>query len=174
MSLSVQFVYSIATTGNKIYVASWTGGVFSSTDNGNTWTSLGMGGLGVSTLVVNPNSDDLFVGTKDGQIFLSRSSSVTDIGDNDNASPTEYKLAQNYPNPFNPSTTIEFVVPTAGIYTLKVYNTLGQEVAKLVENELASGLHKVTFDASKLSSGMYIYKLSGNNVNVSKKMILMK
>ena len=66
------------------------------------------------------------------------------------------------------------MVPEAGMYSLKVYNTLGQEVADLVENELASGIHKVTFDASRLASGMYIYKLSGNNVNVSKKMILMK
>jgi len=174
-SLNVTFVYSMSVDlSGKIYVSSLTNGVYMSSDNGNTWTSLGMSGYGVSAMVVNPSSDDIYVGTKEGQVYkISGNNNVTSVGDN-YTTPTEYKLAQNYPNPFNPSTTIEFVVPQAGMYSLKVYNTLGQEVANLVENELASGLHKVTFDASRLASGMYIYKLSGNNVNVSKKMILMK
>ena len=134
-----------------------------------------MSGYGVSAMVVNPNSADVYVGTKEGQVYkISGNNSATTVGDNNISTPTEYKLAQNYPNPFNPSTTIEFVVPQAGKYSLKVYNTLGQEVANLVENELASGVHKVNFDASRIASGMYIYRLSGNNVNVSKKMILMK
>ena len=175
-SLNVTFVYSMSVDlSGKIYVSSLTNGVYMSSDNGSTWTSLGMSGYGVSAMAVNPNSADVYVGTKEGQVYkISSSNSATAVGDNNISTPTEYKLAQNYPNPFNPSTTIEFVVPQAGMYSLKVYNTLGQEVANLVENELASGLHKVTFDASRIASGMYIYKLSGNNVNVSKKMILMK
>ena len=174
-SLNITFVYSMSVDlSGKIYVSSLTNGVYTSSDNGSTWTSLGMSGYGVSAMMVNPSSDDVYVGTKEGQVYkISGSNSATGVGDNF-AAPTEYKLAQNYPNPFNPSTTIEFVVPNAGMYSLKVYNTLGQEVANLVENELTSGIHKVTFDASRLASGMYIYKLSGNNVNVSKKMILMK
>ena len=174
-SLSVTFVYSMSVDlSGKIYVSSLTNGVYMSSDNGSTWTSLGMSGYGVSAMMVNPSSDDVYVGTKEGQVYkISGSNSATGVGDNF-ATPTEYKLSQNYPNPFNPSTNIEFVVPNAGMYSLKVYNTLGQEVANLVESELASGIHKVTFDASRLASGMYIYKLSGNNVNVSKKMILMK
>jgi tetratricopeptide (TPR) repeat protein len=84
------------------------------------------------------------------------------------------ELLSNYPNPFNPSTTIQFVVPDAGKYILKVYNMLGQEVATLVDNELSSGIHKVNFDANNLSSGIYVYKLVGSKVNLSKKMILMK
>jgi choice-of-anchor A domain-containing protein/uncharacterized repeat protein (TIGR01451 family) len=173
LSLAVQFVYSIATSSTKIYVASWTGGVFSSTDHGNTWTSLGMGGLGVSTLVINPNSEDIFVGTKEGQVFFSRSGSGATNVDDENVI-NKFELSQNYPNPFNPSTTIQFVVPDAGKYILKVYNMLGQEVATLVDNDLSSGIHKVNFDANNLSSGIYVYKLVGNKVNLSKKMILMK
>ncbi|MFA5804308.1 MAG: SdrD B-like domain-containing protein [Melioribacteraceae bacterium] len=174
-SLNVPFIYSIVSDGTgKVYVSSLTSGVFVSSDNGYTWTSLGMGGVGVSSVTVSSSSGLLYAGTKSGQVYsISSNNNATDVNDN-LITPTEYKLAQNYPNPFNPSTTIEFAVPNAGMYSLKVYNTLGQEVANLVENELASGLHKVTFDASKLASGMYIYKLSGNNVNVSKKMILMK
>ena len=125
-------------------------------------------------MMVNPNSSDIYVGTKEGKVFvISSSNGTTDVEDN-SVIPNEYKLAQNYPNPFNPSTTIQFVVPEAGMYSLKVYNALGEEVADLINNQLASGQHKVNFDASKLASGMYIYKLSGNNVNISKKMILMK
>jgi 5-hydroxyisourate hydrolase-like protein (transthyretin family) len=88
--------------------------------------------------------------------------------------PTEFTLQQNYPNPFNPSTTIEFAVPAAGQYTVKVFNTLGQEVATLLNSELPVGCHMVVFDASGLTSGMYIYRLSGNNVVMIKKMMLSK
>ncbi|OGU78773.1 MAG: hypothetical protein A2279_04070 [Stygiobacter sp. RIFOXYA12_FULL_38_9] len=88
--------------------------------------------------------------------------------------PTEFKLAQNYPNPFNPSTTIEFAIPVSGNYALKVYDVLGQEIASLIDKDLNAGIHKVSFDASKLSSGMYIYRLVGNNVNITKKMMLTK
>ncbi len=90
------------------------------------------------------------------------------------ALPKEFKLEQNYPNPFNPTTTIEFTIPLNGRYNLSVYNILGQLVNQLSEDEYVSGYYKVNFDAARLASGMYIYRLSGNNVNISKKMILMK
>ncbi|MEK6551921.1 MAG: T9SS type A sorting domain-containing protein, partial [Bacteroidota bacterium] len=88
--------------------------------------------------------------------------------------PTEFKLAQNYPNPFNPSTTIEFTVPQNGRYNLSVYNVLGQLVNVLADDEYPTGYYKVTFDANRLARGMYIYKLSGNNINIVKKMLLVK
>ncbi|MGD8781342.1 MAG: T9SS type A sorting domain-containing protein [Ignavibacteria bacterium] len=88
--------------------------------------------------------------------------------------PVKYNLSQNYPNPFNPSTTIEVTIPESGIFTLKVYNVLGQEVATLLNGQMNIGHHQVTFDASKLSSGLYIYRLSGDNVNLTKKMMLLK
>ncbi|MCK9211500.1 MAG: exo-alpha-sialidase [Ignavibacteriaceae bacterium] len=88
--------------------------------------------------------------------------------------PTSFQLMQNYPNPFNPTTTIQVAIPEAGYYALKVYNTLGQEVAELVNGQLGVGDYNFNFDASKLSSGLYIYSIKGSNVNISKKMILMK
>jgi len=90
------------------------------------------------------------------------------------AIPTEYTLEQNFPNPFNPTTTINFSLPASGHISLKVFNVLGQEVATLVNGELTSGNHEVTFNASKLSSGLYIYRLSGNNVSLTRKMMLLK
>ncbi len=90
------------------------------------------------------------------------------------AVPAEYALEQNYPNPFNPSTTIKFATPASGRFTLKIFNILGQEIATLINGNLSAGSHEVTFNASKLSSGLYIYRLNGENVNMSRKMMLLK
>jgi hypothetical protein len=88
--------------------------------------------------------------------------------------PETYALSQNYPNPFNPSTNIQYSVPKAGFVTLKIYNLLGQEVATLVEGNQTAGTYIATFDASRVSSGVYFYRLaSGNFVDV-KKMLLLK
>ncbi|PKL84408.1 MAG: hypothetical protein CVV24_00285 [Ignavibacteriae bacterium HGW-Ignavibacteriae-3] len=174
-SLNVSFVYSISVdhTG-KIYVSSITNGVYVSSDNGETWSSLGMNGSGISSMMVNGNSSDVYVGTKEGKLFkIVSANGTTNVTEND-AVPTEFNLDQNFPNPFNPSTTIQFAVPEAGVYSLKVYNILGEEIAELISGQLVSGVHKVNFDAGRLASGMYIYRLSGSKVNITKKMILMK
>ncbi|OGV28346.1 MAG: hypothetical protein A2499_08150 [Stygiobacter sp. RIFOXYC12_FULL_38_8] len=83
-------------------------------------------------------------------------------------------MSQNYPNPFNPTTAIDIALVKPGRYSLKVYNILGQEVAVLLNKEMNAGHHKITFDASRYASGMYIYRLTGTNVNIAKKMLLMK
>ncbi|MEX2410817.1 MAG: T9SS type A sorting domain-containing protein, partial [Candidatus Paceibacterota bacterium] len=89
--------------------------------------------------------------------------------------PNSIKLEQNYPNPFNPTTKISFNMPKAQEVTLKVYDMLGREVATLLNNEFAvSGQNSVTFDASNLASGVYIYRLHGDNFSYSKSMTLMK
>lgn len=88
--------------------------------------------------------------------------------------PKDFKLEQNYPNPFNPTTTVEFTIPQKGRYNLSVYNILGQLARTLSEGEFEQGYYKTEFDARQLASGIYIYRLNGNNVNISKKMILLK
>ncbi len=88
--------------------------------------------------------------------------------------PVEYKLTQNYPNPFNPSTMIEFSIVNPEFVTLKVYNILGQEVATLVNEMKNPGNYSVRFDASNLSSGVYIYKLQTESYTATRKMILQK
>lgn len=85
-----------------------------------------------------------------------------------------YSLSQNYPNPFNPSTRINYFLVEKGYVTLKVYDMLGNEVATLVDGEKMAGEHSVNFNASKLSSGMYVYQLNVNGVRISNKMTLMK
>ncbi|MBI5729940.1 MAG: T9SS type A sorting domain-containing protein [Ignavibacteriales bacterium] len=88
--------------------------------------------------------------------------------------PTGYELSQNYPNPFNPTTNIKFSIPEQGFVSLKIYNTLGQEVATLLNEYKSAGTYQVDFNAAKLSSGMYVYTLSSGNYRISKKMLLMK
>jgi len=91
------------------------------------------------------------------------------------ASVTEFKLNQNYPNPFNPSTTINFSVPEENtLVSLKIYNSLGQEVGTLINQEVPAGNHEVQFDATGLSSGVYFYTLTAGSFVESKKMALMK
>lgn len=87
---------------------------------------------------------------------------------------TEYRLEQNYPNPFNPSTTIQYSLAQRGDVTVVIYDVLGKQVAKLVNETQGPGEHQVKWDASKLSSGIYFYSIQSGQFNQTKKMILMK
>jgi hypothetical protein len=99
---------------------------------------------------------------------------LTGIGTPASGVPSVYALEQNYPNPFNPSTKIEFSLPNASSVDLKVFNVLGQEVATLAHGLFTAGSHAVTFDASRLSTGVYLYKLTAGSFVSTKKMLLVK
>ncbi|MCL4306340.1 proprotein convertase P-domain-containing protein [bacterium] len=87
---------------------------------------------------------------------------------------TEYALHQNYPNPFNPTTNIAFDLVDAGLVKISVYNVMGQKVAELVNGSFEAGRHVVSFDATGLSSGLYLYKMEANGFTAQAKMVLMK
>jgi len=91
-----------------------------------------------------------------------------------NRIPTVFALHQNYPNPFNPETIIQFDIPQASFVNLSIFNVLGELVATVVNEQLSVGVYNVQFDASRLPSGLYIYKLQTDNVQFSKKMLLLK
>lgn len=88
--------------------------------------------------------------------------------------PQSYNLSQNYPNPFNPSTTIKFGIPNSGNVSLKVYDMTGKVVENIVNNVLNAGSYEVNFDGSRLSSGVYFYKLETAEFTDVKRMILIK
>ena len=86
-----------------------------------------------------------------------------------------FQLRQNYPNPFNPTTTIEFIIPEDSNVALNIYDALGKETATLVDRPLKAGVvHQVTFNASKLPSGIYFYRLVAGKNYLVKKLMLMK
>jgi len=88
--------------------------------------------------------------------------------------PEGFVLSQNYPNPFNPSTNIEFSIPKSDFVTLKVYNILGEEVATLVSGKLAAGSYKYDWNASRLASGVYMYRIQAGKFKETRKMILLR
>ncbi|NWF48966.1 MAG: T9SS type A sorting domain-containing protein [Ignavibacteriaceae bacterium] len=115
----------------------------------------------------------------DSLAFGTLSYPITDIGYEGTPAVTSFKLEQNYPNPFNPSTTIKFTVSSnvkgeMSNVSLKVYDILGNEIETLVNEEKLSGNYQVTFDASKLASGVYFYRMQAGSYFQTKKMILVK
>jgi photosystem II stability/assembly factor-like uncharacterized protein len=90
------------------------------------------------------------------------------------AAPENYDLSQNYPNPFNPTTKIKYAVPVDGLVALSVYNILGEKVADVVNSVQKAGIYEVTFDASNLASGMYIYRMQADDFVSVKKMMILK
>jgi outer membrane protein assembly factor BamB len=88
--------------------------------------------------------------------------------------PQKYSIEQNYPNPFNPNTKINFAIPEQSNVKLSVYNSIGEEIAELLNEDLTAGFHQVNFDAVNLSSGLYFYRISTANFVEIKKMMLLK
>jgi hypothetical protein len=114
-------------------------------------------------------------------LALRHGSSATGVASGPSASvPDEFMLEQNFPNPFNPSTSIRFHIPGARTadgavsvaVTLVVYDMLGREVAVLIDERLAPGMHSADFDASRLASGVYLYRLTAGGSVATRKMVL--
>jgi hypothetical protein len=110
-----------------------------------------------------------------------RDISAVSVPDESSASNFDFILKQNYPNPFNPTTKISFSVPSVtlsgvegSLVTLKVYNTLGKEIATLVNENLSAGEHEITFDATGLQSGVYFYQLKAGSFIQTNKMVYLK
>jgi hypothetical protein len=96
------------------------------------------------------------------------------VGTEDLGLPTDYALHQNYPNPFNPSTTIVFDVPSASELSIVVYDLLGRQVKTLVSGSIAAGRHEATFDATGLTSGLYIVRMRTGDRVFERSVVLMK
>ena len=127
---------------------------------------------GVYTGVMNVNSNDPNRPVK--QIPVKLTVGVVDVQNNNLGVPSEFALNQNYPNPFNPTTKISFAIPQESFVTIKIYDILGKEVSKIVNQTKQAGYYSFNFDASSLSSGMYFYKIEAGNFVQTKRMLLMK
>ena len=96
------------------------------------------------------------------------------VDETGNLVPEDFSLSQNYPNPFNPRTTIEYSLPTSGLVSLGVYDLLGREVSRLVDEEQSAGVHRVDFDGSDLASGVYLYRLQAGDFSEVRSLVLLK
>ena len=106
-------------------------------------------------------------------VAMNRGNSTTGV-DRPDVLPSEDELFQNYPNPFNPSTVISFDIPKESFVSLDIYNALGQEIARLVNETRPAGRYSVTFDAGNLPSGLYVSRLTAGGFSATKKMVLVR
>jgi hypothetical protein len=116
---------------------------------------------------------DVLVGTLQAGVWRRPLSELVSVSMPTTEVPASFALAQNYPNPFNPSTTIRYALPHRSRVSLIVYNTLGQQVATLVNGEVEAGYHEVTFNANGLASGVYFYRMTAGDFVQTKRLVLL-
>jgi hypothetical protein len=157
-----------------------TPGAIMSNNGGKTWTPLSGG------LPATPETGNVWMLKSDGGLpglymadldigAFKLDNLMTSVSPSSNRQPHQFDLFQNHPNPFNPATTIRYSVPGAQRVTLKVFDTLGREVATLVDELKAAGSYEIDFDASRLSSsGVYIYRLKAGVFHLARKMVFVK
>ncbi len=119
------------------------------------------------------SGDVLFASAENMGVYRT-TSAVTSVDENESGFVNNFSLEQNYPNPFNPSTNIQYAISNRQFVQLKVYDVLGNEVATLVNEFKPAGSYEENFNAAKLSSGVYFYKLIAGSFIETKKMILIK
>lgn len=167
-------------------------GVFISYNEGNNWEILGnnLPIVVVNDMKIHPTENYLAIGTHGRGMYKLDLNKITKITTKDLLIKNQMVLFQNYPNPFNPATTIEYTIPSNengeisnrvianGIdrssVKLTIYDVLGREAAVLVNKRQKPGNYKIEFDAGKLVSGIYFYKLSYSNFEIVKKMLILK
>jgi hypothetical protein len=165
---------------NHVYIGSDLG-VFHSSNGGTTWETYdqGLPNVIVNELEIHKATNKLRAATF-GRGLWEATVSIIDIESNSNdVIPDKIDLFQNYPNPFNPSTTISYQINEKNNVSLKIFNTLGQEVRTIVNQKQNPGNYSFVWDGMNnngkaVGSGIYIYRLKLDNVVLSKKMILIK
>ncbi len=167
--LSNNSISSIAANSSNHLFATTAFGVYRSLSNGDSWEPISSAGLVSGAVVLAVNSDDyLFAGTSVG-VYRSIET-TTSVKEIPGVLPATFSLEQNYPNPFNPNTTIRFALRRPSFVSLKVYNTLGQEIATLATENLANGRYEVNWNAGSLASGVYLYRLQAGEFVETKKL----
>src|ERR1035437_1985244 len=174
------FIYCLAISPNPtgdadIFVGTNDEGVLVSNNNGVTWHSANTGLTDTCVYSIVISGSYLFAGTNLNGVWKRQLSELTSVQETTPTQiPKHFSLSQNYPNPFNPITIINYQIPKPGLVTLKVYDILGREVTTLVNENKIAGTYDFTFNASRFTSGVYIYQLRVNDFVSSKKMILLK
>ena len=125
-------------------------------------------------LTYSPNNEDQSWNNVSRWTYTWIGDQMVDVDSDEETIVYTFDLGQNYPNPFNPSTVIKYSIPSSNLVELKVFNILGQEVASLVNEVKNAGVHTVSFNASSLASGVYLYRITAGSFVSTKKMLLIK
>ncbi len=149
--------------------------IYSTIDTGSFfWCSTSDDGQTVIASGKRVNARDYGNGGIFYNVFIDTSESVNAVNNNQTSTPSRFQLSQNYPNPFNPTTLVNYAVAKDGIVNITVYDVLGREVATLVNKFERVGNYSISFDASHLNSGVYLYRIRTENYTDTKKMVLIK
>ncbi len=145
-----------------------------SDDLGNNWTYIGdqLARLEYASIAYD-RQGYIYLGTNEG-IWKSTDTLLTALGNPENALPTRPALGANYPNPFNPLTSIPFELPRPGHIKLEIFDAAGRHITTLLDEQRPTGRHLAVFDGSRLSSGVYFYRLSAQSYSQTRKMLLVK
>ena len=177
-------VVSFAIKGRNVFAASTEKGVFLSTDAGLTWSDVNSGLTNRHTATVAIGLSDVYLGTKsvwrrpiltDGSgVWRRPILEMTSVSAPGAPKPTDYLVEQNYPNPFNPTTVITYQIPKEEWVRVRIFDLLGREIRKLVDEKKASGRYSVEFNGAGLASGIYFCSVQSGNIRSVKKMVLLK
>ena len=165
-------VYALLVSGTNL-LAGTQNGVYRTSNNGTSWTAVNSG-LGNSVYALSANGTYLFAGARGAVWRRPLSEILTSVEPPWSRQPDAFVLHQNYPNPFNPSTTIRYDLPRKSQIHLTVYNTLGQQVATLVQGQQDAGSYEVKFDGSALASGVYFHRLQAGTYVDTETLLLLR
>ena len=169
------YITGLAVTGDTIIAGTSNRGVYISSDAGLSWRQVNKGLTVLDVPSVAINGSNVIAGIWGKGMWTCPLSTILDIKNENNNIITKFILEQNYPNPFNPDTKIRYVIPKSAVVKIKVFDLLGREAATLINGFQNSGEHETIFNATGFSSGVYIYSIYVDGVQLStKKMLLMK
>lgn len=148
-------------------------GIFETSNNGGTWvqSNNGLANVAVVDLDFRASDSKLFAATHGRGMFVT--SIATGVQDSRQVV-NQYQLNQNYPNPFNPETKISYTLPKQSKVTLTIFDSNGKMVAELVNGMQTEGNHNINWNAGRMASGVYFYRLKTDDINIVKKMVLLK
>ncbi len=172
--VGASIINALYCVGSDIF-AGTNNGVFLSRDNGSSWAAVDSGLTDTYICSLYASGPYLYAGTfMDGVWRRPITEILTGVKGGNKGVPASFSLSQNYPNPFNPTTTIGYEVPVRAHVTIVAYDILGRRVETLVDGEQQPGHYEVTFNASRLPSGVYFYRLQAGNFSETRKFSFVK
>ena len=170
-------IESLAAVGRCLLAGTDFYGIFLSSDRGNSWNAVndGLNGfLDLTVWSITTAGQNLIIGTATNIWRRPLSEVITQVQNDRPATTKQFSLKQNYPNPFNPLTVIEYDLPSYSFVSLKLFDVLGREIETLVNSYQSPQHYAVRFDASRLASGVYLYRIAAGRFVSTKKLLLIK